>query len=242
MAGMARDGGGSCGGCGGDAGGGGGSGAGGDAGGNGGVGRVVVGGGGVVGGVGSTWVRLNVGGTRFTTTRHTLSREPGSVLHALGAAGPGEAEQDETGAFLLDRDPAYFSTILNYLRHGKLILNKHLTEEGVLVEAEFYNVASLVLLVKEQIRERNKLAQGCVKHIYRVLQCKEEELTQMVSTMSDGWKFEQLISIGAPYGYGSSQQAEFLLIVSREVKWEDSGPQYSTASSEMLLERGSRRL
>uniref|UniRef100_S4RTX7 Uncharacterized protein n=1 Tax=Petromyzon marinus TaxID=7757 RepID=S4RTX7_PETMA len=60
--------------------------------------------------------------------------------------------------------------------------------------------------------------QGCVKHIYRVLQCKEEELTQMVSTMSDGWKFEQLISIGAPYGYGSSQQAEFLLIVSREVK------------------------
>ncbi|XP_061425686.1 BTB/POZ domain-containing protein KCTD2-like [Lethenteron reissneri] len=150
--------------------------------------------------------------------------------------------RDETGAFLLDRDPAYFSTILNYLRHGKLILNKHLTEEGVLVEAEFYNVASLVLLVKEQIRERNKLAQGCVKHIYRVLQCKEEELTQMVSTMSDGWKFEQLISIGAPYGYGSSQQAEFLLIVSREVKWEDSGPQYSTPSSEMLLERGSRRL
>lgn len=235
MAGTARDGGGggSCGGCGGDAG----AGGAGGAGGNGGVGRVVVG-----GGVGSTWVRLNVGGTRFTTTRHTLSREPGSVLHALGAAGPGEAEQDETGAFLLDRDPAYFSTILNYLRHGKLILNKHLTEEGVLVEAEFYNVASLVLLVKEQIRERNKLAQGCVKHIYRVLQCKEEELTQMVSTMSDGWKFEQLISIGAPYGYGSSQQAEFLLIVSREVKWEDSGPQYSTPSSEMLLERGSRRL
>ncbi|MEQ2179029.1 hypothetical protein GOODEAATRI_020360, partial [Goodea atripinnis] len=53
-----------------------------------------------------------------------------------------------------------------------------------------------------------------IKHVYRVLQCQEEELTQMVSTMSDGWKFEQLVSIG----YGRAHQSEYLLIVSREYR------------------------
>uniref|UniRef100_A0A671R6X7 BTB/POZ domain-containing protein KCTD5-like n=1 Tax=Sinocyclocheilus anshuiensis TaxID=1608454 RepID=A0A671R6X7_9TELE len=155
------------------------------------------------------WVRLNVGGTYFLTTRQTLCRDPKSFLYRLCQADPDlDSDKDETGAYLIDRDPTYFG----------------LAEEGVLEEAEFYNITSLIKLVKDKIRERDcKMAQLPVKHVYRVLQCQEEELTQMVSTMSDGWKFEQLVSIGSSYNYGNEDQAEFLCVVSKELHNQSYG-------------------
>ncbi len=90
-------------------------------------------------------------------------------------------------------------------------------------EAEFYNITGLISLLKERLRHRrgsypshNDIDHDR-KHIYRVLQCHEDELTNLVSTMSDGWKFEQLINIGSQYQYGSDDHAEFLCVVSREV-------------------------
>ncbi|XP_060777110.1 BTB/POZ domain-containing protein KCTD5 isoform X3 [Neoarius graeffei] len=173
----------------------------------------------------SRWVRLNVGGTYFLTTTQTLSREPKSFLYRLCQEDPElHSDKDELGAYLIDRDPVYFGPVLNYLRHGKLVLNKNLTEEGALEEAEFYNITSLIKLVKDRIRERDaKTVHTPVKHVYRVLQCQEEELTQMVSTMSDGWKFEQLVSIGSSYNYSSEDQAEFLCVVSKELQNQSSG-------------------
>ncbi|CAI9728954.1 POZ domain-containing KCTD5-like [Octopus vulgaris] len=140
------------------------------------------------------WVKLNVGGTIFMTTRTTLCRDQKSFLYRLIQDEPDlNSDKDDIGAFLIDRDPTYFGPILNYLRHGKLVINKDLAEEGVLEEAEFYNITPLIKLVKEKITERNaKQDQTHMKNVYRVLQCSEEELTQMVSTMSDGWKFEQV--------------------------------------------------
>ncbi|KAK2152751.1 hypothetical protein LSH36_320g06034 [Paralvinella palmiformis] len=141
------------------------------------------------------WVRLNVGGTVFMTTRTTLCRDSKSFLYRLCQDDPDlVSDKDENGAYLIDRDPSYFGPVLNYLRHGKLVINKDLAEEGVLEEAEFYNITDLIRLCKERIKERDiKQNQNHFKNVYRVLQCSEEELTQMVSTMSDGWKFEQVL-------------------------------------------------
>lgn len=50
------------------------------------------------------------------------------------------------------------------------------------------------------------------KHVYRVLQCQEEELTQMVSTMSDGWKFEQVMNGGPRDSRGPGDHYLVLLL------------------------------
>ncbi|XP_033211892.1 BTB/POZ domain-containing protein KCTD5 [Belonocnema kinseyi] len=190
------------------------------------------------------WVRLNVGGTYFLTAKTTLTRDPNSFLYRLCQEDSDLiSDRDETGAYLIDRDPTYFSPILNYLRHGKLVINKDLAEEGVLEEAEFYNITDLIRLVKERILLRDtRPMRDSQKLVYRVLQCHEDELTQMVSTMSDGWKFEQLVNIGSQYNYGNDDQAEFLCIVSREY-----GPsqlatkeQESTDRVKVLQQKGSR--
>jgi len=200
----------------------------------------------------ASWVRLNVGGTVFATTVTTLAKDPDSFLYRICRTDDKDyldSHKDDTGAYLIDRDPSYFGPILNYLRHGKLVLDKDMSEEGVLEEAEFYNITGLIALLKERIRHRrgsypshNDIDDGGLKHIYRVLQCHEDELTNLISTMSDGWKFEQLINIGSNYQYGNDDHAEFLCVVSREVAsnaTDENGPQH-TDKAKVLQQIGSR--
>jgi len=168
----------------------------------------------------SKWIRLNVGGTYFCTTTDTLSKYPDTFLHKLcHSENNMSSDKDETGAFLIDREPSYFAPILNFMRHGKLVYDKNVSEEGILEEAEFYNIEELVSTIKTKIQERDEVpvAAKSIKNVFRVIHSTEEELTNTISSIADGWKFEQLISVSSPYPYSSADMAEYLCIVSKEV-------------------------
>jgi hypothetical protein len=73
----------------------------------------------------------------------------------------------------VDRDPRYFPPVLNYLRSGKLIVDSNLSEEGVLAEAEFYNLTSLIQIIKEKIKAKTNqvhcvfVVRGCGQYSHR---------------------------------------------------------------------------
>ncbi|CAG02530.1 unnamed protein product [Tetraodon nigroviridis] len=91
------------------------------------------------------WLTLNIGGRPFTTTRYPpspsqglsaltscsvfrstlVSKEPDSMLaNMFRQMDVWGNKRDERGAYLIDRSPEYFEPILNYLRHGQLIINE----------------------------------------------------------------------------------------------------------------------
>ena len=110
-------------------------------------------------------VHLNVGGTRFSTSRQTLllmqsSSSSSSLGQSSSAGGMSAAHQentfftallsgrisshkDESGAYFIDRDPDLFRMILNYLRTRAISL-ENVDLKALLHEAEFYGIAPLV--------------------------------------------------------------------------------------------------
>ncbi|XP_030369737.1 BTB/POZ domain-containing protein KCTD9 [Scaptodrosophila lebanonensis] len=105
------------------------------------------------------WVKLNVGGKVYTTTLDTLvGREPDSMLARMflqnGAMQP--SEKDEQGAYLIDRSPRYFEPIINYLRHGQFICDDNISVKGVLAEARFFGIYSLVAHLEELLAQEDQ--------------------------------------------------------------------------------------
>ncbi|KAI1707658.1 BTB/POZ domain-containing protein [Ditylenchus destructor] len=103
----------------------------------------------------SDWVRLNVGGKTFQTTKSTLSAHPRSFLASL-VNGNTQCEKDDTNAFLIDRHFEHFGTILNYFRSGVVNLDRNEKAiKDLLCEADFYNVKPLSEKIQKAIDGSN---------------------------------------------------------------------------------------
>ncbi|KAM3930052.1 BTB/POZ domain-containing protein KCTD3 [Leptodactylus fuscus] len=96
-------------------------------------------------------IQLNVGGTRFSTSRQTLMWIPDSFFSSL-LSGRISTLRDETGAIFIDRDPTAFAPILNFLRTKELDL-RGVSLNVLRHEAEFYGITPLVrrLLLCEEL-------------------------------------------------------------------------------------------
>ena len=89
------------------------------------------------------WIKLNVGGQQFLTSKSTLEKEPESMICRM-VFGELPSLKDENGAILIDRSPKYFDAILNYLRMGEIQLDHDVNVEALIQEAKFYGIMSLV--------------------------------------------------------------------------------------------------
>eukprot|EP01121_Diplochlamys_sp_Union-15-3_P016483 TRINITY_DN560_c0_g1_i3.p1 TRINITY_DN560_c0_g1~~TRINITY_DN560_c0_g1_i3.p1 ORF type:complete len:235 (-),score=42.02 TRINITY_DN560_c0_g1_i3:247-906(-) len=99
----------------------------------------------------SQWLRINVGGTIFSTTKQTLLFDKNSMLAKMFSSTM-SSEKDDTGAYLLDRDPIYFRPVLNFLRTGQLIIDEGVSSEGVFLEAKFFQITALIDLMEAKNR------------------------------------------------------------------------------------------
>lgn len=106
------------------------------------------------------WITLNVGGKYFTTTLSTLQRESCSMLARMFAGDDDHTWSscvDSNGAYLMDRSPVYFEPILNFLRNDELVLDKHISLKGVLEEARYFGIMSLVELLEARISDEEPM-------------------------------------------------------------------------------------
>ena len=89
-------------------------------------------------------IKLNVGGTKFETTRATLTSSPTSLLARMfdpDSDLPPAAVSDD-GYYFLDACPTAFKVILNWLRY-KEILGKDVDPDDVIPVADYFGLPEL---------------------------------------------------------------------------------------------------
>lgn len=104
---------------------------------------------------GDSKVRLDVGGSIYTTSTQTLRRHPNSLL-ALMFSGRRELQREPDGSYFIDRDGDHFRFVLSFLRDGSLdpeTLPKDRTSLRQLAcEARYYQLDAMVDVIDQLLQ------------------------------------------------------------------------------------------
>eukprot|EP01080_Neovahlkampfia_damariscottae_P005601 gene5601-9418_t len=99
------------------------------------------------------WITLNVGGKTFSTTKKTLEKSPDdSILKEMLKSDfqtDGVIKKEKEFVYLIDRSPKYFEHVLNFLRYKKMFIKEFDIKEGIIEEAEYYNLKELVQFIED---------------------------------------------------------------------------------------------
>lgn len=86
--------------------------------------------------------------SKRSTSQQLYNASASLYATSTSSIGLQPSPRDANGAYLIDRSPKYFEPILNYLRHGKLIIDHDVNVQGVLEEAKFYGIVSLLPMLE----------------------------------------------------------------------------------------------
>ena len=171
------------------------------------------------------WLRLNVGGTMFETSRTTLTSDPDSILSRMFEPNSNlpPATVTKGGEYLIDACPRGFEVALNYLRYRSLVLGPDTKATDVLPVADYFGLQDLrVLLEKHQEKEaeeRIKMTsciEESVEKLEAVLQCVECELSALnekledlkievgISSINRGFKWGTYLSLNIAFSIQTS--------------------------------------
>jgi hypothetical protein len=100
-------------------------------------------------------ISLCVGGSHFTTTLATLTRDPHSMLGVMFSGRHAQSRMPD-GSYFLDRDPTHFRYVLNLLRDGSSALPQRHTgtsndalRREILVEAQYYQIREMIAVLED---------------------------------------------------------------------------------------------
>jgi hypothetical protein len=140
------------------------------------------------------FIKLNIGGKRFTTTADTLLSVENSFFARML-----RAKHDNDSEIFIDRNPDYFQHILDYHRNKKINYKKFIKADlsHLREEAEFYNIEAIYNYINERMQDIefvNFEFSGPFRHsdeqihgTNNVEDLKDTNLTTGICTNTNGW-------------------------------------------------------